>query len=214
MPGTKKDYWIVTLIGLFFGLFLLPVLRNIELPFVSLNAGVMGGVVVGFAVLANAALYLAFWISRWVPIVIQVAKFGAVGGLNTMVDLGVLNILIFITGTASGAGYMIFKGVSFVCAVINSYFLNRYWRTFDQKSEISAKEFSQFLLVSVIGLLVNVGVASFLVNILGPQGGVTEKQWATISAFATLIIVLLVNFVGYKFFVFRDRSSNSVPLEA
>ncbi|MBI4160269.1 GtrA family protein [Candidatus Wolfebacteria bacterium] len=203
--GTKKDYLIVSLIGLFFGIFLLPVLSNVQLPFVALNTAWMAGIIIGFVLFALIALYVAFIIGWWVPFAVQFAKFSAVGGLNTMVDIGVLSAFVAFSGIAAGVPYAIFKGISFIFAVVNSYFFNRHW-VFGTRNELSAKEFSQFLTVSIVGLLVSISFSSLLVNAVGPVGGLTEKQWATASAFVAVILVLIVNFTGYKFFVFADKA--------
>lgn len=132
----------------------------------------------------------------------QFYKFILVGILNTLIDLGILNGLIFFTGIAAGWEFSFFKGVSFTAAVINSYFLNKFW-TFQKKEGGGAAEFGQFLIISVAGLGVNVGVASLFVNIIGPQGGISPQIWANVGAVAAIGFSTIWNFVLYKFFVFR-----------
>src|SRR3989344_2874250 len=129
-------------------------------------------------------------------IVRQAVKFILVGILNTFVDLGVLNLLIFTTGIASGFGYSVFKGVSFTVAVVNSYILNKFW-TFK-----TTGSFGKFFIVSLIGFGVNVGVASVVVNIIRNQllsFGVSEKIWANVGAIAATFCAMIWNFIGYKF---------------
>jgi len=136
-------------------------------------------------------------------IVYQFFKFCAVGILNTLVDLGVLNILIWFSGTAKGLPYSIFKGISFIVAVINSYFCNKFW-TFNKKSRIKLKEeFLKFFIVSLVGLAINVAVASSMVNIIGPQFNLSEKSWANMGAILASLVGLIWNFIGYNFFVFN-----------
>jgi len=131
-------------------------------------------------------------------IVRQFTKFFLVGTMNTLVDLGILNLLILISGISSGLEYSVFKGISFLVATTNSYFWNKRW-TF----ESGQKKFGQFLIISTIGFVINVGVASFLVNLIGPQAGLTTKVWANVGALAGSAIGLIWNFLGYKFIVFK-----------
>jgi len=205
---TKKDYFLVSTIGFFFGLLLLPVLNNIKFPFAEITFSNAFLIVAGFVIFANFALWITSLLSRLFPVLLQIAKFVAVGGLNTLLDLGILNILIFISGIASGYWYSIFKSISFIVAVINSYFWNKYW-TFGGSKTVSVKEFSQFFVVSLIGFGINIGLASFVVNVInpisliGPIGLITPERWANIGALAATIISLVWNFVGYKFIVFK-----------
>lgn len=202
--GTKKDYLVVSLIGFFFGILLLPILWNVQIPSLTLNTTTAVFIVIGFVFFANAALALAFALGHALPILPQIAKFAATGALNTVIDLGILSILIFASGVTAGVGFALWKALSFTAAVLNSYYLNRYW-TFEAKGEASAKEFGGFLFVSVLGIVVNVSVASFFVSVVGPLGGTSAAQWATVSALAATVASLAWNFFGYKLFVFKKR---------
>jgi putative flippase GtrA len=203
MPSvTKKDYFLVAVIGFLFGLLLLPVLKNINLPFFELNFSNAALLIVGFTVFAVFALGTASLIGGKIPVIFQFAKFGAVGALNTLLDLGVLNLLIFLSGIAAGFWYSGFKAASFVAASINSYFWNRYW-TFGAGGSASIKEFSQFFVVTLIGFGINVGTASFIVNVIGPLAGISANLWANIGALLATALSLIWNFLGYKFIVFR-----------
>jgi putative flippase GtrA len=199
---TKKDYFAISIIGFLFGLLLLPVLNNIKLPFFAVNFKSAFLIIIGFIIFANLALWFAFLLSRFIPIFLQVAKFAAVGGLNTLLDLGVLNVLILISGVAAGYWYPVFKGISFVVANINSYFWNKHW-TFGVSDSANIKEFSQFLIVSIVGFGINVSIASLVVNIIGAPENISLERWANIGALSATIISLVWNFIGYKFFVFK-----------
>ena len=77
---------------------------------------------------------------------IQFIKFLLVGVLNTGIDFGVLNLLMFSTGITSGFYYPIFKAISFICGVINSYIWNKRW-TFQKGNKLGKKEFSKFFTI-------------------------------------------------------------------
>ena len=135
--------------------------------------------------------------------IFQFYKFVLVGVLNTFLDLTVLNGLIVISGIATGWHFSLFKGVSFVIAVTNSYFWNKLW-TFRVGGKVRSVEFSKFVAISLVGLGINVGAASFLVNTVGPLGGIKPQLWASVSSLAAIGITTIWNFLGYKIFVFKQ----------
>jgi putative flippase GtrA len=198
----KKDYFLISIIGFFTGLFFLPVLNNVKLPFLELNFGNAVLVILAVMIFANLALAIFSLIARIIPVFLQLAKFAAVGALNTLLDLGVLNGLIFLSGIAAGSWYSAFKGTSFIIANINSYFWNKYW-TFGSSEKANIKEFGQFFIVSLIGLGINIAIASLVVNVIGPQGGISPERWANVGALAATIVSLFWNFIGYKLIVFK-----------
>jgi len=199
---TKKDYFLVAIIGFFFGLLLLPILNNLKIAFLPINLSSGLLLVVGWIIFAVFALWIASLLAHLLPILLQFAKFGAVGALNTLFDLGILNTLIFFSGVASGYWYSIFKATSFIIASTNSYLWNKYW-TFGVSGSVNVREFGQFFIVTLIGFVINVSVASIIVNAVGPVAGISQALWANVGALSATIVSLLWNFTGYKFFVFK-----------
>jgi len=155
----------------------------------------------GFAVVKDLSQRLGEKLS----FLFQFYKFVLVGVLNTLLDLSILNGLIVLTGITAGWHFSLFKGISFAAAVINSYFWNKFW-TFRFAGGVKSAEFGKFIVISGIGLGMNVGAASFLVNIIGPLGGIKPQLWASVSALASIGITTIWNFIGYKVFVFRSSS--------
>jgi putative flippase GtrA len=133
-------------------------------------------------------------------------RFIIVGVINTFVDLGVLNLLIQVTHTGEkGVHFMLIKTTSFMVAVMNSYFLNRSWTfraTGRQKSLVRSG--SQFLIVSLIGAVVNVGTASYVATFIVPLAGM-EKLWPSAAALVGTLGSFVWNFIGYKYIVFTSR---------
>ena len=157
-----------------------------------------------FPPLAAAGLYILYRISLiWRPFVFQFGKFFIVGGLNTFLDLGILNLLILLTDITHGVWFSAFKALSFVITVINSYFWNKFW-TFQKTGS-----FVLFFAVVSGSFLINVGVASFLVNVVGPPDGIGPKQWDNLAALSSVVLVLTWNFLGMKFLVFKKTSTDT-----
>ena len=148
-------------------------------------------------------LWISFWLGKKFLIIYQAAKFILVGILNTLIDLGLLNFLILISEIKEGLWFSVFKGISFTVAVFNSYFWNKFWTFKKSKTTQTGKEFVQFIIVSLIGFGLNVGVASLVVNAVGPQFGFSKEIWANVGAIAATAFAMGWNFVGYKFIVFK-----------
>ena len=214
----KTDYIFPLVIGEAIALIFLAVSKVGISKALSLPAMVDDFVIylpIVLPVLCLAGTIIAHLVGKIFPVLFQLAKFVLVGALNTFVDLGLMNFLILITGIASGWLYSIFKAASFIASVINSYFWNKFWTYEHKETKVGGKEFGKFFLVAGIGFLLNVGVASFIVNIIGPQFGISSELWANIGAFIAIIAVFMWNFLGYKFLVFKkgEKVPTTPPVE-
>ncbi|MDD5710789.1 MAG: GtrA family protein [Candidatus Colwellbacteria bacterium] len=199
----NKDVRAGLLAAVLIGLLSYPTLRNID--FVIQNgAWMIVAVSVILALLTIVGLVSVKFLSRWWQTFWQLGKFIVTGGLNTFLDFAVLNILMTLTAITSGWWFSLFKAISFSVAVINSYFWNKHW-TFEVGRKKST-EFIEFLMVSLVGLGINVGTASFVVRYVAPSGGLSAVTWANVGALAAIILGLVWNFLGYKFLVFRRQN--------
>lgn len=209
---TKRDYKFAIASGLLIGLLLLPVLKTAS-P--SLYNKFALAIVPFFLLATPLGLRIAFYIGQKIAIVYQIAKFGVIGVGNVLVDLGVLSLITILFSSyfkieskmvivGAVTFYSLFKSISFIVANINSYFWNKHW-TFDQGGKKQTKsEFVQFFIVSIIGFLINVFVASVVFKmILGTLTSMTAGQLGLIGAAAGSVAGLAWNFVGYKLWVFK-----------
>ena len=157
-----------------------------------------------FPILALAGVWITYKVAAKIPVIVEIAKFGGIGVANTVIDFGVLNLLSSFAHIFSGVKLMPLNVVSFSIAVINSYFWNKYW-TFksEGKATSSGSQFVTFIIVSVIGLLINTGIVYLVTTFASPFGGVSQAVWLNIGKLAATFISLAWNFVGYKFIVFK-----------
>lgn len=156
-----------------------------------------------FPILSVVCLWFAYLIGRKYLFIFQGAKFLLMGTLATLIDLGILNIFILFSGISAGLFFSIFKGVSFIIATCSKYLGDKLW-AFEKKEMAGIKkEFGKFFLVTLGGLIINVTVASLMVNLVEPQFGLSETIWANIGAIIAAFATVIWNFLGYKFLVFK-----------
>jgi len=167
----------------------------------KIHLGLLLAVTVPIA--AAICLYITSLLGKKFPVIFQAGKFVTVGISNTLIDWGVLNLQILLTGITAGLFYPVFKGVSFLVAIINSFLWNKFWTFKKGETEKTGTEFLQFLIISAVGFGINVGIASLVVNLIGPQAGISPKVWATVGALIATMFSMIWNFLGYKFIVFK-----------
>src|SRR3989344_4231634 len=108
---TKRDVVLSLVVGFLVAVLGLIIVANLNIkpPINKYLALVV------FPPLAAAGLYILYRISLvWRPFVFQFGKFFIVGGLNTFLDLGLLNLLILLTSITQGVWFSVFKALSFV----------------------------------------------------------------------------------------------------
>lgn len=203
MKFTKRDFVFSVVTGLITGFSAWRIFSFLEVP-------MYGGISYAWLLAVVPLLWilgvnLGYFLGRWFSFFNQFGKFVTIGFTNAAVDFGVLNLLIAGTGISTGIWYPAFKGVSFVCAVIPSFFWNKYWAFGAGESGSGKAEFLKFMSVMIIAVLINDGAASLVVNFVHPVLGLSATAWANISAVVGSAVALIFSFTGFKVAVFKIK---------
>jgi len=207
---TKKDFWLAILAGEIVVWLSLPTLKNIKILELLVKWGIELKLFVVFwaffvpagALLGLYLFYLAAKRKNQIGF-LQMGKYGVIGVLNTFLNAGIYNFLIFITNIALGFTVDLFFVVAFVITVTNSFFWNRYWTFEKTGTETVGKDAFQFFFVSTVVAVINIGILHTIVNIIGAPANIDLKIWANIALALTIITAFFGNFFGYKFLVFK-----------
>jgi putative flippase GtrA len=89
---------------------------------------------------------------------VRFIKFAVVGASGSLVDIGVMNVL-----TQVFHWPLVLAGsVSFICAVTNNFFGNRYWTYPDSRSRHVAQQLGMFFIVNAVGIGIRIPILHFL----------------------------------------------------
>jgi putative flippase GtrA len=145
----------------------------------------------------------------------QFVKFCLVGALSTIVNLGVLYLLVeiahirqfFYTAYLSRA---VASAIAFLVSVANGYYWNSRW-TFRQTDTTGAhRRMAQFLVANVVGLCLNVLIATTVATrtpapILQALSPYLKRDPALfVGTVAATMIVVFWNFTVNKYWTFRS----------
>lgn len=119
--------------------------------------------------------------------------FSLVGLSNTLIDY----LVFFLLYRWFADYYLAVQMVSYWCGTVNSYFLNKYW-TFQKKNVPGRAEILKFITVNALALSVS-SISLYVVSHNFSLNMFTSKSIAT-------GISLVANYMGSKFWVFKDEN--------
>lgn len=201
----KSDVISSIALGEIISIFIILILKNLEgnVPTLEIFMNFKWLILLVLPALATSGVYVAFILGKTHHVFFQFGKFITIGVSNTAIDFGILNLLIFLTGVKSGYLYSIFKAASFIIAITNSYLWNRFWTFENPETNERGKQLFKFVAVTGVGFIINVSVASFVVNVIEPVAGISPVLWANVGALVSLVFSVLWDFLGFKFIVFK-----------
>ena len=147
----------------------------------------------------------------------EIIRFLIVGGIATIVDyivFYVCNLLIF-KNIEENANYIISTALGFTAGLITNWVLQKFVYRYLKDNVLKNKKiFLKFVILSLIGLgITEVGILlakplydDVIINIFGKDVSV----WKFVMKCNMTIIVLIINYIGRKFFVFRHEEKEIV----
>ena len=131
----------------------------------------------------------------------KIGKFIGKLVLAGLVGMGVVALVVFGASQQYLVVYFIILLVVLFAAEVILWKL--FGLKFSQAGSGKTVEFSLFLGVSIIGIVINSAVVGLVTGLIAPPFEINSQLWANVVKVAATLIALAWNFVGYKFFVFR-----------
>ena len=135
-------------------------------------------------------------------------KFATVGALGSVLDIGVANLL-----THAWDMRLVYAGsISFMCAVLSNFTLNRFWTYPDSRTRSFMHQLGMFFLVNSVGIAIRIPILHFVEPLMATEfEGLAHLSHATAESLAknaTLIlaigVVMLWNFFVNRYWTYND----------
>jgi len=124
---------------------------------------------------------------------LQLVRFGLVGAVGFIVNLGVYALFVH----PIGVDYRVAAVAAWTVAVMNNFVLNRHW-TFEARDGRARFQAARFVVVSLVAF----GCSLLLLTLLVESGGLAKVPAQAIAVAASTPL----NFLGNKLWSFRSRA--------
>ena len=144
---------------------------------------------------------------RWRLRVVELAKFGTVGALAFVVDVGLMNLLRFGPGQVLGDKALTAKVISVAVATVVAWLGNRHWTFSTSKRDSRSRELFWFLLVNAGGMLIAVGCLAVSHYVLGLTSPLADNISANVVG---LGLGTAFRYFCYRYIVFNGPRDTTV----
>lgn len=139
---------------------------------------------------------------------IRFIKFAVVGAIGSLVDIGVMNLMTQVFHLPLVAG----GSISFVCAVTNNFFGNRYWTYPDSRSKPVHHQLGMFFIVNAVGIAIRIPILHYveppLARLFESATHLSLDAADALAKNATLIfaigVVMLWNYFVNRYWTYND----------
>ena len=139
----------------------------------------------------------------------QFFRFCIVGSLNTIIDITVLDFLLWIYPTHDTEKILLFNSLSVLTGATNSFFWNKYW-TFRNRQPIGAAEVGRFVVIAGATAALN-DALMLLLTVLFPRVMNSSLIGANLLKLGAILGTTSVSFFGMRLWVFFHKRNVSLP---
>jgi len=137
---------------------------------------------------------------RFQVLVHEVAKFGVVGAVGFVVQLGVQNAL----HSGAGIGALTSVVIAYIIATVVTFVGNRYWAFRHRKGKGLRHESLTFIGLNVVGIVIQVGIVDLAYYEMGFKDGISYN----IASVIGIGLGTLFRLFAYRKFVFLEHSAD------
>jgi putative flippase GtrA len=134
------------------------------------------------------------------------AQFSAVGFSNMLVDVGALNLLLFLAPTGSPEVLVLYNVGALVLANANSYLWNTLW-TFRDQARHDAKQAGMFTAQGLLNVAVGSALLWAAARGLGAYTDLSPWVVGNVAKAVSTVTASTVSFLFLRLFVFRPKEA-------
>lgn len=139
----------------------------------------------------------------------ELVRFGSVGAVAFVVDVGLMNLLRFGPGELLGHKPLTAKIISVAVATLVAWVGNRYWTFASRRTENKVRELLGFVVVNVGGMGIAVGCLWFSHYVLGFTSPLADNVSANGVG---LVLGMVFRYFAYRQLVFTSATPPSAPV--
>lgn len=139
---------------------------------------------------------------------VRFLKFATVGAIGSVVDFGVMNFFSHLFDLP-----LVYAGtISFICAVISNFTLNRFWTYPESRSRHILHQLGMFFLVNAAGILIRVPILHFVEppmarsfeNMAHISSAIAEVYARNATLALAIGIVMIWNYFINRYWTYND----------
>ncbi len=132
------------------------------------------------------------------------SKFSAVGLSNAVVDIGVLNLFLWLQPTRDPMLLVLFNGVALVLANTNSYVWNSLW-TFRERADPGPRQTVLFALQALVNIAVSNGLFWALIHPLLVDTDIPVYLVGNTAKIISVVVASTISYFIMRYLVFSRR---------
>lgn len=135
---------------------------------------------------------------------IRFSKFSMVGIANALVDIGTLNLLLWLEPTRDAWMLAIYNGVALLLANVNSYVGNTRW-TFRGRADHGPRQTMLFVIQALVNITVSNGLFYLLVRFLLIYDVVPAWIAGNTAKIISILVASTISFFLMRYVVFSSK---------
>ncbi len=135
---------------------------------------------------------------------VRFSKFSLVGLSNAVVDIGILNLFLWLQPTRETSLLVLYNGFALVLANVNSYIGNTRW-TFRGRAEHSLRQRTLFCLQALLNIGISTGVFWALIHPLLVNTEVPAYLVGNVAKIISVVVASVISFFILRYVVFSRK---------
>ena len=135
---------------------------------------------------------------------VRFSKFSLVGLSNAVVDIGVLNLFLWLQPTRETSLLVLYNGIALVLANVNSYVGNTLW-TFRGRAEHNRRQTTLFCLQALVNIGISTGIFWALIHPLLVDTDIPAYLVGNVAKIISVAVASIVSFFLLRYVVFSRK---------